>query len=403
MSTATGKVGIWIIGARGGLATTLITGTHMLARGLADSTGLITSTPEFAELPLPHAKQFIFGGHDVRRTSLWDSASAIQLATHSFPDAALRAVRPALARSERNVKPGVAINCGPAVQALTEERACLHGSPKTVFAKLRSDLKAFRRSQKLRRLVVVNAASTEPLLPEAPFRKSGSKLLQAIAANDRRLRASELYGAAAALEADAIINFTPNEGMLSAAVRELATEAGVVFMGNDGKTGETLVKSALAPMFRYRNLKVLSWLGYNLLGDRDGQVLANPAHRASKIRNKDGILQRILGYAPTSLVRIDYVPSLEDNKTAWDFVHFAGFLGHRMSLQFTWAGTDSILAAPLVLDMVRLAVLASDRGERGALEHLAVFFKAPVGVAEDDLHKQFHKLTDYVAAATKRG
>ncbi|MSR74029.1 MAG: myo-inositol-1-phosphate synthase [Planctomycetes bacterium] len=399
MKSATGKIGIWIIGARGGLATTLIAGTHMLARKLVDTSGLITCSAEFSKLKLPQFGRFVFGGHDVRHTPLWESALAIQATTHSFPGESLKAIRSKLKSSDANIRPGMTLNCGPAIQALREPTATLHGKPDGVLRQLRKDLQEFRKQHRLERVFVVNAASTEPPLPRAPFRKSGEGLLQAIKANDKRLRACELYGAAAALECDGIINFTPNEGMLSPAVCGLAEARGVVFMGHDGKTGETLVKSALAPMFRYRNLKILSWLGYNILGDRDGQVLADPLHRASKIRNKDGILQRILGYAPTSIVRIDYVPSLEDNKTAWDFVHFEGFLGHRMSLQFTWAGTDSILAAPLVLDMVRMASLACDRGERGRMEHLSVFFKAPLGVGEDDLHVQFHRLTDYVRSA----
>ena len=167
-------------------------------------------------------------------------------------------------------------------------------------------------------------------------------------------------------------------------------------MGCDGKTGETLVKSALAPMFRYRNLRVLSWQGYNMLGDRDGVVLADEENRATKIESKDRLLGQILGYPLHSKVTIDYVPSLGDMKTAWDFVHFEGFLGHRMSMQFTWQGCDSILAAPLVLDMLRLTDLAVRRGESGPMKHLACFFKSPVDVSEHDLHAQWHDLVGWL-------
>jgi myo-inositol-1-phosphate synthase len=140
-------------------------------------------------------------------------------------------------------------------------------------------------------------------------------------------------------------------------------------------------------------------MGFNLLGDGDGEVLRDPAHKAAKVRNKDGILARILGYAPDSLVRIDYVKSLGDNKTAWDFVHFEGFLGHKMCLQLTWSGTDSVLAAPLILDMVRLALVARARGETGCMKQLALFFKAPLDVSEDNLHRQYESLARWMAEA----
>jgi myo-inositol-1-phosphate synthase len=166
--------------------------------------------------------------------------------------------------------------------------------------------------------------------------------------------------------------------------------------GNDGKTGETLVKTVLAPMFRARALKVLTWQGYNMLGNRDGEVLKEPAHRESKLRNKDEALRSILADpAVHTSVGIDFVPSLEDWKTAWDFIQFEGFLGARMSLQFTWTGSDSALAAPLVLDLVRLADLAAERGEGGVMEHTACFFKAPLGGGTHDFGHQFAELGRY--------
>ena len=163
------------------------------------------------------------------------------------------------------------------------------------------------------------------------------------------------------------------------------------------------MKSALAPMFRYRNLRVLSWQGYNMLGDRDGVVLAEPENKASKVESKDRLLSQILGYPLHSKVAIDYVPSLGDLKTAWDFIHFEGFLGYRMSLQFTWQGCDSILAAPLVLDLIRLADLATRRSENGPLRHLACFFKSPIDVEEHDLHAQWHGLVRYLTDAGAQG
>ena len=169
--------------------------------------------------------------------------------------------------------------------------------------------------------------------------------------------------------------------------------------GQDGKTGETLLKTVLAPMFAARNLEVLSWVGHNILGGGDGRTLTDPENKASKVRSKDAALAAILGYKPASHVSIEYVESLDDWKTAWDHVHFAGFLGTKMALQFTWQGCDSILAAPLVIDLARLALLAQRRGERGVMAHLACFFKSPMGTAEHDFFRQWAAFEAYARQA----
>jgi myo-inositol-1-phosphate synthase len=145
---------------------------------------------------------------------------------------------------------------------------------------------------------------------------------------------------------------------------------------------------------------VLSWQGYNLLGDRDGQILSQSENKEAKVQSKDRLLGKILGYSPHTHVAIDFVESLKDLKTAWDFIHFRGFLDYKMSMQFIWQGCDAILAAPLVLDMVRLADLSLRRKESGRMVHLASFFKSPLGVEEHDLHRQFELLASYVRERT---
>ena len=163
-------------------------------------------------------------------------------------------------------------------------------------------------------------------------------------------------------------------------------------MGCDGKTGETLLKSVLAPMFARRNLHVMSWVGHNIFGNMDGRVLDDPANKQAKVASKDHLLGEVLGYRPKTVTSIEYVPDLGDWKTAWDHVHFQGFLGTPMTFQFIWQGCDSLLAAPLVLDLVRFAAMAWRRGETGRLTFLASFFKSPYGVEEQDFTRQFQML-----------
>ena len=165
--------------------------------------------------------------------------------------------------------------------------------------------------------------------------------------------------------------------------------------GHDGKTGETLLKSVLAPMFLQRNLEVMSWVGHNIFGNMDGQVLDDPINKETKVVSKDKLLGTILGYSPQTHVSIEYIKSLGDWKTAWDHIHFKGFLGTPMKLMFTWQGCDSLLAAPLVLDLVRFTDCAQARGDRGLLKFLASFFKSPHGVKSQDFGRQFQMLLDW--------
>jgi myo-inositol-1-phosphate synthase len=150
-------------------------------------------------------------------------------------------------------------------------------------------------------------------------------------------------------------------------------------------------------MFAKRHLRVLSWVGHNILGNRDGLVLADPHNKASKVRTKDALLAEMLGYRPQSHVSIEYIESLDDWKTAWDHVHFEGFLGTKMTLQFTWQGCDSVLAAPLVIDVARLLLWAQRSGATGLQRQFACFFKRPLGVPEHDFGKQFELLEQYLA------
>ena len=140
-----------------------------------------------------------------------------------------------------------------------------------------------------------------------------------------------------------------------------------------------------------------SWVGHNIFGNLDGKVLDDPRNKAAKVKSKDHLLASILGYPPQTHVSIEYIASLGDWKTAWDHVHFRGFLGTPMTLQFTWQGCDSILAAPLVLDLIRLVERAHRGGERGALTWLACFFKSPLGVSEQAFAPQVDLLQEWVA------
>jgi Myo-inositol-1-phosphate synthase len=227
---------------------------------------------------------------------------------------------------------------------------------------------------------VVNLAATEPSGELTRDHQRLDRFRRVIDQNHAGLVTPSMLYAYAALERGfPYLNFTPSVGVAVPALQELAVKHHVPCYGRDGKTGETLVKTVLAPMFRARNLEVLSWAGFNILGGGDGRVLAEPLHKRSKLRSKAGVLGQALGYEPYATVGIEYVPSLGNWKTAWDFVHFRGFLGTKMSFQFIWHGCDSILAAPLVLDLVRLTEFARREGEAGPDAASRVLFQGVDG------------------------
>jgi myo-inositol-1-phosphate synthase len=240
---------------------------------------------------------------------------------------------------------------------------------------------------------VVNVASTEPTSDVSKLPGRWDELERLMASGSSNvLPASSLYAIAALDLGMPYINFTPSLGASPAAIQQLAIERGTCHAGQDGKTGETLMKSVLAPMFAARNLEVLSWVGHNIFGNLDGLVLDDPANKAAKIKGKDQLVSNILGYDPQTLVSIEYIRSLGDWKTAWDHIHVRGFFGTPMTLQLTRQGCDSLLAAPLVLDLIRFAEVSRRRGEAGVLSHLGSFFKRPLGLEEHDFSRQFSLL-----------
>jgi myo-inositol-1-phosphate synthase len=305
---------------------------------------------------------------------------------------------------ESRLRPGILDGADVGVADLDPESSRLGAlPPREQIERIRADLVALVAEEELDRLVVVNRASTE-VFREGRADWSSLEAFEAALDEGVAQPASVLYAYAALSGGHPYVNFTPSPGASVAALRELARELRVPHCGNDGKTGETLIKTVLAPLFVARNLQVLGWQGYNMLGNRDGEVLADPLHRESKIRSKGDVLPSILGDDSVHThVGIDFVPSLRDWKTAWDFIHFEGFLGARMSMQFTWMGSDSALAAPLVIDLARLAEFAASSGEYGEMEHTASFFKSPVlanGAGSHDFHDQFRKLVEYAARHT---
>jgi myo-inositol-1-phosphate synthase len=390
------KTGLFLVGARGAVATTVLHGLEGLRSGMPPI-GMLTESPLFAGVPLVDCARMRVTGWDVAGDAHRSANDLMR--TGVLPRDLVEMAGGLRDRLEMSLAPGVP---EPEDEGMVDP-ACrdrLALPPAEMVEALRSDIRGWLSEERTRRGVVVYLASAERArpLPDG-WDDENAEPLELLAKAPSDISRSLLYAVAAIAEGVPFVNFTPAPGASAPAIAGWAKRAGVPVLGNDGKTGETLLKTALAPMFRDRCLNVMAWEGYNMLGNRDGAALEEPERKKGKLANKDAVLHRILERSPHlhSGVRIDFVPSLHDWKTAMDYVHFEGFLGARMSLQFTWHGSDSALAAPLVIDLARIALLAADRGEGGPLLAAAPFFKNPLGTGEHDFHRQMDLLRAWVA------
>jgi myo-inositol-1-phosphate synthase len=378
------RTGLWLIGARGSVATTAACGLTALRTGLIDATGCVTERLDLADSVFPGWADIVLGGHDIVDTPLDKRAEDLTEAG-ILPHHILPLIGDELRAVDAAIRPGY----HPVADT---------GSQADAVARQVADIDEFRRTYGLTRVVVVNVSSTEPPVPDLVEYQDLDALDRALVDPHRRvLTAGSLAIYAAFTAGCSVVDFTPSPGLRLPALTELARRNGLPYAGCDGKTGETLLRTVLAPMFTARALRVRSWSGTNLLGGGDGANLADPVRARGKLESKARGLAALLGEDVTAPLHIDNVPDLGERKVAWDYVSFEGFLGTRMNLQFTWDGYDSALAAPLVLDLARLVAGAHKAGETGPLGALGFFFKDPLGSTEHRLAEQARALSDWTS------
>lgn len=379
---------VWIVGIKGAVATTTIAGTLAICRGISSNTGVSTEGDYFKECDLVRLDELEFGGHDIRSITLYDAAYQNFQDNNTFSVYQLSELKDEL--DAIPVKCGILNNCGSAISSLCENRQLTLSEAQEQVS---NELNDFANGDDC---IVVNLASTEPFFQPDDDYSTLDKFENAIRNDSKRIPASSIYAYCVIKNGMPYINFTPSLGNDIPAIKELAEKERVPHCGKDGKTGETLVKTALVPMFKLRNLVIEGWYGSNILGNLDGRILNNPDNKKSKLITKTSVVPKMLGYEPHLGSRIDYFPPLVDHKVAWDFIAFRGFLNHRMNMQFTWQGCDSILAAPLVIDLIRLMELAKRKGIAGVVKKLAVYFKDPIDINVLDLCTQYELFKSWV-------
>ncbi len=389
-----GKLGVLIPGL-GSVASTFVAGVALARQGRALPIGSLT------QVPLAGLDDLVFGGWDPVETSALDAARHSDVLPKEVVDGVADELRAVIAWPAA-FRPECVRRLSP--------RHVKRGPHREVITQLRGDIRAFRAASGATRLVMAMLSSTEAHV--APHRAHGSlaDLEEALDKNDPGLTPSMLYAYAALQEGVPFVNGTPNVCVDAAALQELAALHRVPVAGKDLKTGQTMMKTVLAPALQARMLGLRGWYSTNILGNRDGEVLDEPANFRSKEVTKRSVLDGILrGDLYPELygdyfhkVRIDYYPPRGDQKEGWDNIDIVGWLGLPMQIKVNFLCRDSILAAPVVLDLVLFADLAARAGLSGIQEWLSFYFKSPIarpGLRPlHDLFVQHLKLTNTLRA-----
>jgi myo-inositol-1-phosphate synthase len=389
------RVGVAAVGLGGAVATSAAAGVELLRRHAIGLAGL-----PLADVLVPdacHYEDLIFDGWDLNGQPLAEA-----LVEHSVLSDRHVAV---LADSFGAVfpRPGIASvdYCRPATGSNVRNTS----GHRAAVAAITDDLDNMRVVNRLDALVMINLASTERRPePNAVVLQETDAFERGIDRDDPNISPAMLYAYAAIQARVPYANFTPSLAADIPALTELADRRGVPVAGKDGKTGQTLIKTVLAPALRARALHVDGWFSTNILGNRDGQVLRDRDSLANKLGTKSGVLDSILGYSVENhIVTIHYYPPRGDDKEAWDNIDVTGFLGERMQIKINLLCKDSVLAAPLVLEIARLLDLAQRRGETGAQEQFSVFFKAPITTGGRAPEHAFHVQQRMLASWLERG
>jgi myo-inositol-1-phosphate synthase len=406
---AEGKLGIMLVGL-GAVSTTTIAGVIAIRRGLAKPIGSLTQmgtvrlgkrtdkkSPRIKDfVPLASLDDIVFGGWDIFEDNCYEAAKTAGVLEKDLLDQ----IRPEL----EQIRPWPAVFDRRYVKRLDGPNVKKGTNKKDLAEQVRADIRKFKADNGLSRMVLVWCGSTEVYMTESPAHASVEAFEKALEASDEAIPSSMIYAYAAIKEGIPYANAAPNLSADVPALLELAQETGSPLAGKDLKTGQTLIKTIIAPGLKSRLIGVEGWYSTNILGNRDGEVLDDPESFKTKEESKKSVLDYI--FQPNlypelyeklcHVVRINYYPPRGDNKEGWDNIDIFGWLGYPMQLKINFLCRDSILAAPIVLDSALFLDLAKRAGMKGIQEWLSFYYKSPMHAPglypEHDLFIQLMKL-----------
>jgi len=409
IAPADGKLGILIPGI-GAVSTTFMAGVEAIKRGLGQPIGSLTQlgtvrlgkrtdarTPKIQDfVPLARMEDLVFGGWDIFEDNAYESAAHASVLEASL----LEKIREPL----EAIKPMKAVFDADYVRRLQGPNVKDRGSKMDKAEMLMDDIRQFRESSGASRLVMIWCGSTEVFHKPSAVHQTLKDFECGLQKDDADIAPSQIYAYAALKSGVPYANGAPNLTTDTPALLELARDRQIPVCGKDFKTGQTFMKTLIAPGLKARMLGMAGWFSTNILGNRDGEVLEDPGSFKSKEETKLSVLEQIL--QPTlypmlykdlyHAVRINYYPPRGDAKEGWDNIDIFGWLGYPMQIKIDFLCRDSILAAPLVLDLVLFLDLAQRAGMRGIQEWLSFYFKAPMTAPglypEHDIFIQLMKL-----------
>lgn len=409
ISSAEGKLGVLLVGL-GAVSTTFISGVHAVLKGLAEPIGSLTQmgtvrlgkrdearSPKIKDfVPLASLDQLVFGAWDIFDEDCYEAASTAGVLEPKL----LEQLRPEL----ESVKPWPAVFERRYVKRLEGSHLKRGANKRELSDQLRADIQRFKETHGIDRTVMIWCGSTEVFMAPSEAHATLEAFESALERNDPEISSSMVYAYSALKEGMPYANAAPNLSVDIPALTELAMQTGAPIAGKDLKTGQTLIKTIMAPGLKARLLGIDGWYSTNILGNRDGEVLDDPGSFKTKEESKKSVLDYVLQpdlypelYRDLShIVRINYYPPRGDNKEGWDNIDLVGWLGYPMQLKINFLCRDSILAAPIVLDLVLLLDLAKRAGLMGIQEWLSFYFKSPMHAQglypEHDLFIQLMKL-----------
>ena len=409
IAPARGKLGVLLVGL-GAVSTTTIAGVLAIRNGFAKPIGSLTQmgtvrlgkrtegrSPRINEIvPLAPLDDLVFGGWDIFEDDCYAAARTAGV----IEPALLEKVRPELEK----IRPWPAVFDQRYVKRLEGPNVKKGANKKVLAEAVVEDIRAFKKANGLDRLVMVWCGSTEVFMTESPAHQTIDAFERALETNDPQIPSSMVYAYAAIREGIPYANAAPNLTADVPALVDLASRTKTPLAGKDLKTGQTLIKTIVAPGLKARLLGVDGWYSTNILGNRDGEVLDDPESFKTKEESKKSVLDYILQpqlYPELyehlcHVVRINYYPPRGDNKEGWDNIDLVGWLGYPMQLKINFLCRDSILAAPIVLDVALFLDLAKRANMFGIQGWLSFYFKSPMHAAglypEHDLFIQLMKL-----------
>ena len=409
IAPAKGKLGVLLVGL-GAVSTTLIAGVLAVRKGLAAPIGSLTQmgtirlgkrtdgrSPLIKDfVPLASLDDIVFGVWDIFEDDCYEAARTAGVIA---PDL-LNQLKDDLSE----IKPWPAVFDRRYVKRLDGPNVKKGATKRDLSTAVRADIQQFKEANQIDRLVMIWCGSTEIFMTEGDAHSSLAAFERALDENDPAVPSSMVYAHAALKEGIPFANAAPNLTVDTSAMLELAAETGSPLAGKDLKTGQTLMKTIVAPGLKARLLGVSGWYSTNILGNRDGEVLDDPESFKTKEESKKSVLDYILQPDLYPLlyeklchvVRINYYPPRGDNKEGWDNIDLVGWLGYPMQLKINFLCRDSVLAAPIVLDVALFLDLAQRAGMSGIQEWLSFYFKSPMHAAnvypEHDLFIQLMKL-----------